>query len=168
MFVGLSQLGDAGLIWLLLAAALTIGWRRPGPLVLTSIALLGAGVVANALKLLSGRTRPYVAEPEPPPLVRTHLDLTFPSGHSATSFAAALVLALVIGRRVPAVALFALAAGVAWSRVYVGVHYPSDVLLGSLLGLAIGGATFALAPRVRALRRPAAVPRRSRRAPPPG
>ncbi len=131
-------------------------------------AIVGAELATTGLKLASGRTRPYVTEPDPDPLVRTHLDLTLPSGHSATSFASALVLSVLVARRVPAVALFALAAGIAWSRVYVGVHYPSDVLLGALLGLAIGGAVLALAPRVRALRKPAAARPRSRPERPPG
>ena len=135
---------------------------------LVSVALLASGALANGVKLLTRKTRPFVDNPEPPPLVATHLELTLPSGHSATSFAAAFVLALMIGRAWPAVALFALAAGIAWSRVYVGVHYPSDVLLGSLLGVGVGGATLALAPRLNTLRRPARGLRRSRRARPRG
>ena len=77
---------------------------------------------------------------------------SFPSGHATTSFACATVLALLLPRlRVP---LFLLAAAVAWSRVYVGVHYPLDVLGGAVLGVAI-----ALALRVlvrREARRPGA------------
>jgi undecaprenyl-diphosphatase len=136
--------------------------------VVVSLALLGSGALANGMKFLSGRSRPYVFEAEPPPLVRTHLDLTLPSGHAAMSFAAALVLAFLVRRRDAAAAFLLLAAGIAWSRVYVGVHYPSDVLLGGMLGLGVGGLTVALVPRVRALRRPGAGPPRSPRAQPPG
>ena len=135
---------------------------------LVALALGGAGALANGVKLLSGKTRPYVLQPDPPPLVRPHVDLTLPSGHAATSFAAALVLSLLVRRAPATAAFFALALAIAWSRVYVGVHYPSDVVLGAILGFGVGGATFVLAPRIRALRRPGAALRRSRREPPAG
>jgi undecaprenyl-diphosphatase len=74
---------------------------------------------------------------------------SFPSGHATVSFACAAVLAAALPRlRVP---LFALAALIAFSRVYVGVHYPSDVVGGAALGILIAIA----------LRRLAAVLRRS-------
>jgi undecaprenyl-diphosphatase len=151
---------------------LTVGWRRLSPLVPVAAAILLAEVVTTGLKLLSGRPRPFVRTPDPAPLVGTHLDLTLPSGHAATSFAGALVLALAVRRRWATAVLFVLAAGIAASRVYVGVHYPSDVLAGALVGVAAAAAVLAVAPRVgprvRSLRTPGADPPRSRRAPPPG
>lgn len=172
IFVALSQVGRMGAVWIVLAAAIALGRRRLWPLLPVAAAILLAEVVSTAIKLLSGRRRPYVLEPEPAPLVGTHLELTLPSGHAATSFAGALVLSLAVRRWWATALLFALAAGVAWSRVYVGVHYPSDVLLGALVGLAAAAATLALAGplvrRLRALLRPEAGRRRSPRVPPPG
>jgi undecaprenyl-diphosphatase len=172
IFVALSQLGKAGAIWLLVAGALSIGGRRLWPLVPVAAAVLLAELVTTGLKLLSRRPRPFVTEPDPAPLVGTHLDLTLPSGHAATSFAGALVLAVAIRRGWATALLVALAAGVALSRVYVGVHYPSDVLAGAFVGIAAGAAVLALepaaGPRLRALRMPGAGRRRSRRAQPPG
>jgi undecaprenyl-diphosphatase len=65
-------------------------------------------------------------------------DGSFPSGHAATSFAAATVLSFAFPRLAPA--LFLLAAAVGFSRVYVGVHYPLDVLGGAVLGVLVATA----------------------------
>lgn len=97
--------------------------------------MIAADYLALALKHLVGRKRPYVSSPEPEPLMTTSLDLSFPSGHAATSFAGATLLALLAPRF--AVPLLALAALIAWSRVYVGVHFPLDVLAGAALGVAV-------------------------------
>jgi undecaprenyl-diphosphatase len=80
----------------------------------------------------------------------TVLDIAFPSGHASTSFAGATVLALALPRL--AVAFYALAALVSLSRVYVGVHYPLDIVAGALLGLAVGLAVWYVV--VRRRRRP--------------
>ena len=81
------------------------------------------------------RDRPPVADPDPATLVDLPGTYSFPSGHAAVSFACATVLALAVPRlRWP---LYALAALIAFSRVYVGVHFPFDVLAGAVIGVAI-------------------------------
>jgi undecaprenyl-diphosphatase len=86
-----------------------------------------------------------------------------PSGHASTSFAGAVVLTALVRRAAPA--LFVLALLVAVSRVYVGVHYPLDVVAGAALGAAVGLAAVWL---VRAPRMPSGAPRRSAGSPPSG
>jgi len=106
------------------------------------LALAGAGVALGINQILSriwDRPRPFVADP-----ARVHVliafarDSSFPSDHAAAGFAIALALFL-IHRRLGTLTL--IAAGVmSYARVYVGLHYPSDVLVGALIGLAATGA----------------------------
>ena len=119
-------------------------------------AALGAaaatGLMVTLVKETVDRVRPGVAEPALDPIGIIPASASFPSGHSATAFATAAAVALFYPRlRVP---LFALAALVALSRVYLGMHYATDVLVGSALGAAIGLATGWLVLRV--ARRPTA------------
>ena len=117
-------------------------------LLLTVVAVALADWSATGLKALFDRERPPVRFPEPEPLVHVPDTASFPSGHAATSFAGATILALAFPRL--AVPLYVLAAAVAFSRVYVGVHYPLDIVAGAALGIVV-----ALAVRrgARALRR---------------
>jgi undecaprenyl-diphosphatase len=91
------------------------------------------------LKFTFDRVRPSDRFDDPEPLLRIAHTPSFPSGHAATSFACAGALAPYVTRRI-AVALYVLAGLISWSRVYVGAHYPLDILVGAALGLAIARA----------------------------
>ena len=129
--------GSFGLIWLALAIVLAGPmWRRPTLAARTAATILVAEAASGGLKEWLGRDRPPLRDPEPEPLVSLPLTSSFPSGHATVAFACATVLALAVPRlRWP---LFALAALIAFSRVYVGVHYPLDVLAGAVLGVTFG------------------------------
>ena len=86
-----------------------------------------------------GRRRPPIVYPEPKPLVHVPHSGSFPSGHTTMAFACATVIAWCVPRL--AFPAFVLAGAIAWSRVYVGVHWPLDVLGGAALGLAVGTVT---------------------------
>jgi undecaprenyl-diphosphatase len=135
VFEGLSWLGTQGFVWLAIAAVLAVLWRRPWLFFDVALADLAGQVISLGLKQGIGRERPNVAYPEPRPLVHAPHDGSFPSGHATVSFACATVLSFYAPRAAPA--FYALAAAIAWSRVYVGVHYPLDVLGGAALGLGI-------------------------------
>jgi undecaprenyl-diphosphatase len=113
-------------------------WRRRAPLAFLSagVATLAVSVVVSPMKDLFGRTRPPDAQAGLDSLVAVPDNASFPSGHSATAFAAATAIALISPRMRPYA--LAVAAGVALSRVYLRVHYPLDVLAGALLGAAVG------------------------------
>jgi len=121
-------------------------YRRWGVFVLTVIAIALADWSSMGLKSLVNRPRPPLRYPEPKTLVPLPHDASFPSGHAATSFAAATMLSLSFPRFAPF--LYVLAAAIAFSRVYVGVHYPLDVIGGAALGVLIATALRVLMIRI--------------------
>jgi undecaprenyl-diphosphatase len=114
---------------------LCAAYRRWGVFALTVIAVALADWSSMGLKALVDRPRPPLRYSEPKTLVALPHDASFPSGHAATSFAAATMLVFAFPRLAPF--LYVLAAAVAFSRVYVGVHYPLDVIGGAVLGVLV-------------------------------
>ena len=122
-------------------------WRLPAGAIAAGAAAAFAGLAVLLLKGTFDRERPPVAHAGLDPVGIVPGSASFPSGHAATAFATAVAVGLIHPRlRWP---LLALATLVALSRVYLGVHYGSDVLVGSALGVAIGLATGLLVERVR-------------------
>lgn len=134
----------------LLAVVAWLIARRFAILLSTAVALPLAALVDSLLKSAVGRPRPFVADPAIHPLIARPHDSSMPSGHALTAFACSTIVAMLEPRlRWPA---YALAAAIAASRVYLGVHYPSDVLAGGTLGAALGAAIVVAARRPEALR----------------
>ncbi|ABG03704.1 phosphoesterase, PA-phosphatase related [Rubrobacter xylanophilus DSM 9941] len=136
--------GTAGALWGALAAlAFLLTGMRVAHLVIPWGAVAVSWLVAEGAKYLFNRARPFIWDTEIAPLVKTPSSSSFPSGHSATAAAGAITLSALYPQLCP---LFA-AAGllVILSRVYLGVHFPLDVLAGALIGAASAGA-FLLAP----------------------
>jgi undecaprenyl-diphosphatase len=155
VFEGLSLMGSFGAVWLVVALAISgFSWSRPWLWTRVGAVILIAESVSGALKTQIGRDRPPVVDPDPEPIVRLPDTHSLPSGHATVAFACATVLALAVPRL--AIPLYVLAGLIAFSRVYVGVHYPFDVLAGAVLGYVLARALRTLAA---ALRRSAPQPR---------
>ena len=132
-----STLCAHGEIWILLALALLLRRRTRRQGAAVACALLLDLITCNLLlKPLFGRIRPFALNSAVTLLVAPPLDASFPSGHTAASFAAVFAL-FWSGNRLWRPAL-ALALVIAFSRLYLCVHWPSDVLGGALLGAAVG------------------------------
>jgi len=139
--VWLSRIGSHGLVWLGLGLALALLWRRATPFVLVLLVDAAADGLATLLKVAVGSHRPSDGAPL---IAIPHTD-SFPSGHTATSFACATVLAVLVPRAAPAFYVLALAIG--YSRIYVGVHWPLDVVGGAVVGVATALLLLAIARR---------------------
>ena len=131
----ITFLGDGGWFWILLAVVLLIMKKTRKAGVAAAIALVIGALITNVcLKNMVARVRPYDTYSALIPIVTKPIDWSFPSGHTCASFASAFVYFRLLPKKygIPALVL---ACMIAFSRLYLGVHYPTDVLAGFLIGL---------------------------------
>lgn len=127
-----SATGEHAALWLAIGATGALVDRpRRRQWVRATAAVAGTQALNTGIKLVVGRRRPAFAEL--PALIATPTQLSFPSAHSASAFAAARLFAPLL----PGVPLLAVAGAMGASRVYLGVHYPTDIAAGALLGLGV-------------------------------
>lgn len=127
-----THLGDAGLVWIALGLFLLCfpGFRRVGSTI--GIALFSGFLICNVLlKPMVDRLRPCELHAEDL-LIACPTDPSFPSGHTTASFAAAVAFGIFHAKW--GLGLLTLAVLIAWSRLYLFVHWPSDVAVGILVG----------------------------------
>ena len=132
----ITFLGDGGWFWIVLSLVLMIPkkTRRIGIASLLSIAF--CALITNVLiKNIVARPRPFDAVEAIVPLIARPWGYSFPSGHTCASFASALII-LKMAPKKYGIAAVVLATLIGFSRLYVGVHYPGDVLAGFLVAWA--------------------------------
>ena len=134
----ITRLGDAGIIWIILTVLLLIIPKTRKTGVIMMAALLVDVLLCNVfIKNLVARTRPFDVNTAVQLLVAKPRDYSFPSGHTAASFASVTALYLAGEKKLWKIALV-LAVLIAFSRLYLYVHYPTDVLGGIITGAIAG------------------------------
>ena len=141
----ITHLGDEGYLWIAMGVVLLF-FKKTRPIgftVLVSL-LLDFLTINVVLKELVARPRPFVVNEIIEPLVGGVSPYrSFPSGHSGGSFAAMFALYRWVPKKIGIPALF-LASLVALSRLYVGVHYPTDILAGFVIGFVCSALAYAV------------------------
>jgi undecaprenyl-diphosphatase len=130
----ITALGNGGLIWFIASLYLINNkyYRIQGYMIITALVIttiLGEGIIKHIIK----RARPFAEMIEQKLLISKPITYSFPSGHTASSFAAAGIL-IAMDNKLSIYAVI-LALLIAFSRVYLNVHYPTDVVTGIILGL---------------------------------
>lgn len=148
VFTMITVLGNGGVLWVLVSLLLLVPRKTRKTGFTAILALLVSLLVNNiVLKNLVGRVRPYEVVEGLVPLIGRPRDFSFPSGHTGSSFAAAWVFYRNFPRRygIPALVVAGL---IGLSRLYLGVHYPTDVLFGVVSGIGSGCIALMLMRRV--------------------
>ncbi len=152
LMVGVSNAANHSRLWLVTAAAVAVvGGGRGRRAACQGVLAIGltSAVTNLVLKSIAGRRRPARSDHHPVTesrRVRQPASASFPSGHAASAFAFATAMGQALpGLRLP---LYMAATTVAYSRVHTGVHYPSDVAIGAVVGTVCGGSVRPLATRL--------------------
>ena len=140
--VSITKLGDAGIVWIILTVILLLIPKTRKSGVYMAVALIADLIICNViLKPIVARVRPYSINQTVQLLVTPLKDYSFPSGHTAASFASVSALYFAGRKRMAAGALI-VSVLIAFSRMYLYVHFPTDILGGAVLGITIGALTY--------------------------
>ena len=137
IFPLLSKLNNVGFIWIVITLFLLYRKKtRTAGLCMAACLLVNLALGEGILKHLINRARPFVVHPISQMLIALPTTSSFPSGHTSSSFAAAT--ALLRNHKRAGAAAYVLAGLISFSRLYLYLHYPTDVLGGILLGSCVG------------------------------
>ena len=135
IMIFITSLGNGGMIWIAETILLLIPKKTRKAGIMSAVALLGSLIINNNIvKNIVQRPRPFVTFTDLQIIIPTPSEFSFPSGHTSSSFAAAAVFYRHLPKKlgIPSVILAGL---IGFSRLYVGVHYPTDVIAGVLMGI---------------------------------
>lgn len=143
-----SWLGNNGFIWIVLTIVMLIIPKTRKTGLTLAIALILNGIICNLIiKPLVGRTRPFDIMQEIELLIKAPLDYSFPSGHTSASFSVAFAL-IFLKEKVLAIISVVFSILMAFSRLYLYVHYPTDILGGVVAGLMCGFAGYYIVKKI--------------------
>lgn len=138
IMIFITSLGNGGLIWIAATVILIIPKKTRKAGIMSAVALLGSLIINNNIvKNIVQRPRPFVTFTDLQIIIPTPSEFSFPSGHTSSSFAAASVFYTHLPKKIGVLAIV-LAFLIGLSRLYVGVHYPTDVIAGILMGIFLG------------------------------
>ena len=135
IMIFITSLGNGGMIWIAATIVLLIPKKTRKAGIMSAVALLGSLIINNNIvKNIVQRPRPFVTFTDLQIIIPIPSEFSFPSGHTSSSFAAAAVFYRHLPKKlgIPSVILAGL---IGFSRLYVGVHYPTDVIAGVLMGI---------------------------------
>ena len=135
LMIFITSLGNGGMIWIAATIVLLIPKKTRKAGIMSAAALLGSLIINNNIvKNIVQRPRPFVTFTDLQIIIPTPSEFSFPSGHTSSSFAAAAVFYRHLPKKlgIPSVILAGL---IGFSRLYVGVHYPTDVIAGVIMGI---------------------------------
>ncbi len=143
VFIFVTHLGDAGILWMVLTGLFLLFPRTRKMGVCCFFGLLVMLIVNNLIiKNLVDRIRPYEVVEGLERIIKAPVDSSFPSGHTSAAVAATYIITRMVKYKRYAIPAIIMATLIALSRLYVGVHYPTDVLGGAILGLFYGYAGY--------------------------
>lgn len=133
----ITSAGNLGIIWIIISVLLMTkkDYRLLGQMMLIALiitTILGEGIIKHIVK----RKRPFYGDDDKELLISRPITYSFPSGHTASSFAVAAVF--IKTDNAASLEIILLASLIAFSRIYLGVHYPSDVIGGGIIGFLCG------------------------------
>ncbi|WP_294129475.1 phosphatase PAP2 family protein [uncultured Clostridium sp.] len=133
----ITSAGNLGIIWIVISVLLMTkkDYRVLGQTILIALVIttiIGEGIIKNIVK----RKRPFYGDDDKELLISRPITYSFPSGHTASSFAVAAVF--IKTDNAASLEIILLACLIAFSRIYLGVHYPSDVIGGGIIGALCG------------------------------
>ncbi|MBE6053866.1 MAG: phosphatase PAP2 family protein [Clostridium sartagoforme] len=144
----ITRLGDSGFIWILIGFVLLAQkkYRKSGFVLLIALlitSIIGEGILKNIIQ----RPRAFITYPDISIIIKPPASYSFPSGHTSSSFAAAVVLGYYFKSWKYIFYIFA--SLIAFSRLYLFVHYPSDIVAGIILGVTCALVTIKLLDNVK-------------------
>ncbi|MBN2440300.1 MAG: phosphatase PAP2 family protein [Spirochaetales bacterium] len=134
-----TTIGKIGAVWIIITLILLFKKKYRDAGIITAAALIFSLIIINiSLKPFIQRPRPYTENKEIILKINPPIEYSFPSGHTSSSFAAAIALTLMLRKKRISIIVLVAALLISFSRIYFNVHYTSDIIAGMFFGFLCG------------------------------